>query len=111
MGLFQKKCLPCEGLEKSLDQSEVQKLISQIKNWEVVENRKIKKDFKFKDFKGGMAFVNKVAELAENEQHHPNIYIFYNKVKVELSTYAILGLSEDDFITAAKIDRLENNGT
>ena len=109
MKLHQKKCRPCEGFEKPFDPGEIQKFLSQIKNWELIENKKIKKDFKFKDFKEVMVFVNKVADLAESEQHHPNIYIFYNHVKIELSTHSIGGLSENDFIMAAKIDRLQNN--
>ena len=107
--LTQKKCRPCEGYEKPMDETAITNYISQVKGWEVGENRKIKKDFKFKNFKEVMNFVNKVADLAELEQHHPNIYIFYNHVKFELSTHAIGGLSENDFIMAAKIDELREN--
>lgn len=67
--------------------------------------KKITKKFKFKNFKEAMAFINKVAELAESEGHHPDIFIFYNRVKFELSTHAIGGLSENDFILAAKINK------
>ena len=76
---------------------------SAVPTWEVLDNLRIKKEFKFKDFKEAMVFVNKVAEIAEAEQHHPDISIFYNKVSIELSTHAIGGLSENDFILAAKI--------
>lgn len=77
---------------------------SALQDWELEEAVKIKKEFKFKDFKESMSFVNKVAELAESEGHHPNIFIAYNKVKITLSTRAVKGLSENDFIMAAKID-------
>lgn len=107
--LTQKKCRPCKGYEKPLSGGEIVKYISQVTTWEIIENRKIKKDFKFKNFKEVMNFVNKAADLAELEQHHPNIYIFYNHVKFELSTHVIGGLSENDFIMAAKIDELREN--
>ena len=79
--------------------------LKEIPGWEILEEeRKIKREFKFKDFRSAMAFANKVADLAEAEQHHPNFYIFYNRVTLELWTHAIGGLSENDFIMAAKID-------
>ncbi len=104
--LTQKKCKPCEGYEKPMEAEDIKKYISQVNDWEVVENRKIKKEFRFKDFQETMNFVNRVAELSESENHHPNIYIFYNRVRFELSTHVIHGLSENDFIMAAKIDEL-----
>lgn len=67
---------------------------------------KISKEFKFKDFIGAINFVDNVAGIAEEEGHHPDIYIFYNKVLIELSTHSIGGLSENDFILAAKIDNI-----
>ena len=106
MELAQKKCRPCEGYEKPFGEKETADYILQVRDWEAVDNRKLKKDFKFKNFKEVMNFVNKAADLAQEEQHHPNIYIFFNHVKFELSTHAIGGLSENDFIMAAKIDEL-----
>ena len=76
-------------------------------SWQIIENKKIRREFIFKDFKESVAFVIKVAALAENEGHHPDIYIFYNKVTLELSTHAISGLSENDFILAVKIDKID----
>ncbi|MFX1413650.1 MAG: 4a-hydroxytetrahydrobiopterin dehydratase, partial [Promethearchaeota archaeon] len=67
---------------------------------------RIKKEFSFEDFKESMKFVNKVADLAEEEGHHPNIYIFYDKVILELHTHAIKGLHLNDFVMAAKIDAI-----
>ncbi|MCL4405668.1 MAG: 4a-hydroxytetrahydrobiopterin dehydratase [Firmicutes bacterium] len=66
----------------------------------------IRKEFKFKDFKQAMSFVNKIADVAEAEGHHPDIYIFYSMVRIELTTHAIGGLSENDFILATKINNL-----
>lgn len=74
--------------------------------WQVEDGKKIEKKFKFKDFKEAMSFVNKVAELAETEGHHPDIEISYNKVQIELTTHAIGGLSTNDFIVASKIELL-----
>ena len=74
--------------------------------WEVAEGKKIFRRFSFKNFKEAMAFVNKVADIAESEGHHPDIFVSYNKVKITLFTHAIGGLSENDFILAAKIEKL-----
>lgn len=107
MDLIKKKCVPCEAGTPPLKPDEVQKYLSELKTpWEVLENIKIKKKFNFGDFKETMDFVNKVAEVAETESHHPDIYIFYSKVTIELWTHAIGGLSENDFIIASKIENL-----
>lgn len=75
--------------------------------WKAVEDgKKIRREFKFKDFKAAVGLVNKVASLAEAEGHHPDIFIFYNRVIIDLWTHAVGGLSEKDFIMAAKIDKL-----
>lgn len=84
-----------------------QPLLKQLKlEWEVIENRKIRHEFKFKDFAESMAFVNKVANLAESENHHPNIHIYYSRVVIDLTTHNIKGLSENDFIMAARIENI-----
>ncbi len=75
-------------------------------NWKVIEEKKISRNFKFKDFKESMRFVNEVADIAEGEGHHPDIHIYYNKVDIELITHEVGGLTENDFIVAAKIDRI-----
>lgn len=72
----------------------------------VTVNNKLKKEFKFQDFKEAMDFVNKVAALAETENHHPDIHIFYNRVIIELWTHSVNGLSEKDFILAFKIEKV-----
>ena len=86
---------------------EIQNYLAEVPGWEVCENKKMIKNFTCKNFKAAMAFVNTVADLAEAEGHHPDILIHgWNNVRLELSTHAIGGLSENDFIVAAKIDRL-----
>ncbi|MBM3247870.1 MAG: 4a-hydroxytetrahydrobiopterin dehydratase [Candidatus Omnitrophica bacterium] len=105
--LAQKKCVPCEGGTTPMSSEEANRYISQVMGWQIIEDKKIKKEFKFKDFKGSLDFVNKVGALAEQEQHHPNITIIYNKVNITLSTHAIGGLSQNDFIMAAKINQID----
>ena len=104
--LLKKKCIPCEGRGiKPLDRADVQKYLDKLQNWILDKDaKKISKEFKFKDFIGAINFVERVADVAEMEGHHPDIHINYNKVLLELSTHAIGGLSENDFILAAKID-------
>ena len=75
-------------------------------SWDVVDDMKIVKDFTFMDYRSTIGFVNRVAELAEEEGHHPVMHVFFSKVKIEIWTHAILGLSENDFILASKIDEL-----
>jgi 4a-hydroxytetrahydrobiopterin dehydratase len=106
MDLTQKHCVPCEGGTPPLSPAEVVKYHARIPGWKVLDNRKIIKGFTFKDFKEAMVFVNKVADIAEAESHHPDLHISYDKVRVELWTHAVAGLSENDFILAAKIDAL-----
>jgi len=77
-----------------------------VKGWEIVDGKKLSREFEFKDFKEAMVFVNKVAEVAEAEGHHPDIYIFYSKVRLELWTHSAGGLSENDFTLAEKINKL-----
>ena len=107
MELTQKKCVPCEGGVSPIKGAEIQQYLSQLKNsWEVTDEIKIQCNFAFKDFIEAMKFVNQAADLAEKEGHHPDIHIHYNEVLIVLWTHAIGGLSENDFIVAAKIDAL-----
>lgn len=105
--LTHQKCVPCEGGTKPLTSQEYAPYLSEVGDWKVVEEYKIEKSFKFKNFKEALAFVNKVGSIAEEEQHHPNINLFgWNKVKITLFTHAINGLSVNDFILAAKINKI-----
>lgn len=103
--LTQKKCVPCEGGVPSLDKAAVERLLSQVSGWSL-QGKWISKEFKFKNFIAAMGFVNRVADIAEQEGHHPDIHIHYNLVRFDIWTHAIDGLSENDFILAAKIDAL-----
>jgi len=107
MDLKKKKCIPCEGGIPSLDKEEVKNYLTLVDSaWEDQENKKIERKFHFVNFVHAMKFVNQVAEIAELEGHHPDIHIHYSECKIELWTHAINGLSENDFILAAKIDDL-----
>ncbi len=103
--LLKKKCVPCEGGAVPLSRSDAQDYLDEVPGWTMDEKgQKISKEFKFQDFIGAINFVERVADVAEMEDHHPDIHIHYNKVLLELWTHAIGGLSENDFIVAAKID-------
>ena len=104
--LSDKKCVACEGGTPPFTKEQIAQYLPQVNDWELVDDKKIAKNYKFKDFEEAMAFVNKVAEIAESEGHHPDISISWNKVKLELTTHAIGGLSENDFILAAKVDKV-----
>lgn len=104
MDLKQKHCIPCEGGVLPLEASEVSDYIAKTPGWTAIKNKKIRREFKFKNFLEAMGFVNRIADIAESEGHHPDIYISYNKMVLELATHAIGGLSENDFILAAKIN-------
>ena len=104
--LTQKRCVPCEGGVPPLEKSEVEKLLAQVAGWSLGE-KWITKEFQFKNFVQPLEFVKRVAELAESEGHHPDIHIHYNRVGFDIWTHAIDGLTENDFILAAKINALK----
>ncbi|MCX6747509.1 MAG: 4a-hydroxytetrahydrobiopterin dehydratase [Candidatus Nomurabacteria bacterium] len=105
--LLKKKCIPCEkkGI-KPFDKAEAEDYLAQADGWILDEKiEKISKEYKFADFIGAVNFINLIADIAEEEGHHPDIFLHdYNKVAVTLSTHSIGGLTENDFILAAKID-------
>lgn len=106
--LISKKCVACEGGTPLLDPMVIAELRKQIhNNWNVEGDKKLSRSFKFGDFKEAISFVNRVAVIAEEEQHHPDIFVSYSRVNIELTTHAISGLSENDFIVAAKIDEIQ----
>lgn len=108
MDLASKKCVPCEGGDPPLPRVEVEKLLVEVPDWQLKDDGllKISRSFKFKDFAQALNFVNKVGEIAESEGHHPNICFTWGKVEITLWTHAVGGLSENDFILAAKINNL-----
>ena len=110
--LFKKKCKPCEGGISALDISEIHKYQKKIDGWEVKSNEKkiyfLEKEFKFKNFLNSQKFINEVSKISENEGHHPDILFGWGYAKIKITTHAIEGLSENDFILAAKIDQIIN---
>ncbi|MDP3974018.1 MAG: 4a-hydroxytetrahydrobiopterin dehydratase [Candidatus Daviesbacteria bacterium] len=105
--LTSKKCIPCEEGTPPLTKTEFTPLLKQLKlEWEVIEDKKIKHEFKFESYLNGLEFAQEVGKLAEEEDHHPNIHIYYKRVIINLSTHSIGGLSENDFVLAAKIESL-----
>ncbi|MDP2638395.1 MAG: 4a-hydroxytetrahydrobiopterin dehydratase [Candidatus Levybacteria bacterium] len=108
MDLAQKHCVPCEGGIPPFSEEKENELIKEIPNWILLRDgdHRLRRQFKFNDFKEAINFVNKVAEVANKEDHHPDICIFYNKVQLDLFTHAVGGLSENDFIMASKISKL-----
>lgn len=103
--LTKKHCVPCKNGEGKLSINKIKEYLPAVAGWFLVGDE-IKRDFQFKNFKEAMDFVNKVAGIAESEGHHPDIYIFYNKVNLSLWTHAAKGLTENDFIMAAKTNAL-----
>jgi 4a-hydroxytetrahydrobiopterin dehydratase len=110
--LLNKKCVPCEGKILPLDISEIHKYQKKVDGWDVSENKKkiyfLEKKFVFKNFIDSNNFINKVGETSEEEGHHPDISFGWGYAKIIITTHAIEGLSENDFILAAKIDHIFN---
>jgi len=101
------KCVPCQTGGMPLNGEAIEKLLGRLaQGWKVTEQRCLEKEYKFKNFRLALDFVNKVGELAESEGHHPDIYLAWGKVRVKLWTHKINGLHNNDFILAAKIDKL-----
>lgn len=103
--LTNKKCKPCEGGTPPLPQDEINRLLRQLNGW-TQDAGLIGKSFDFTNYYQTIAFVNAVAWLAHREDHHPDLHVGYNRCRIEYSTHAIKGLSENDFICAAKVDAL-----
>ena len=110
--LLKKKCVPCEGGVIPFDVSEIHKYQKKVDGWSIIKNDKdtylLEKNFNFKNFKDSETFINKVGEISEIEDHHPDISFGWGYAKINITTHAIEGLSENDFILAAKIDQIIN---
>ena len=110
--LLNKKCIPCEGGVLPFDISEIHKYQKKVDGWDILKNEKKKfylyKKYKFKNFLESQIFINKVGETSENEGHHPDVLFGWGYAEIKITTHAIEGLSENDFILAAKIDQLTN---
>jgi 4a-hydroxytetrahydrobiopterin dehydratase len=110
--LTKKKCAPCEGGVLPFDTSEIHKYQKKVDGWDILKNEKkifyLYKKYNFKNFLESQNFINKVGRISENEGHHPDISFGWGYAEIKITTHAIEGLSENDFILAAKIDQLSN---
>lgn len=104
--LSSRQCVPCRGGVPPLQGEEIQRLLSQLNGWEVAREHHLKKNYAFSNFAEALKFVNRVGELAEEQGHHPDICFGWGKVEVTIWTHKIDGLTESDFILAAKINEL-----
>src|SRR5579872_4585688 len=104
--LANKHCVPCKGGTPPLAGAELDQLSAQLPDWKVMEGHHLERAYKFPDFVTALAFVNKIGEVAEREGHHPDLTLGWGRVGVVTYTHSIKGLSESDFILAAKIDQL-----
>ena len=105
MSLAEKQCVACRGDTPPLRGAELENLKSQVTGWQVIKEHHLTKNFTFPDFKKALDFVNQVGAIAEQEGHHPDLHLAWGKVGVEIWTHKIDGLTESDFVLAAKIDR------
>ena len=104
--LAKKNCIPCKGGIAPLKGTKLDDLLEKLKNdWKIIKAHHLEKEFSFKNFKEALDFTVKVGELAENQDHHPDIFLTWGKVKVTIWTHKIDGLTESDFIFAAKADK------
>jgi len=110
--LTKKKCVPCEDGVIPFDISEIHKYQKKVDGWEVIKNNNdiffLSKKFNFKNFLDSQSFINHVGKISEDEGHHPDISFGWGYAEIKITTHAIEGLSENDFILAAKIDQLIN---
>jgi 4a-hydroxytetrahydrobiopterin dehydratase len=108
MSLAERKCVPCEGGVMPLFRPRAEELLKEIPGWALaVDGKSIARKYLFPDFARALAFVDRVGSIAEQEGHHPDIALSWGRVDISLSTHSIGGLSENDFVLAAKIDALE----
>ena len=105
--LRERKCKPCEGGTEPLPESAARALLADVRGWELVEGKALRKTVKCKDFLDAVGLIQRIAPIAEAEGHHPDLHLTgYKRLTIELSTHSIGGLSENDFILAAKLDPL-----
>jgi 4a-hydroxytetrahydrobiopterin dehydratase len=108
--LADRSCTPCRKGTPPLAAEAVQGLLGELEGWEAVQGHHLARTFRFPDFKEALAFVNRVGEVAEAERHHPELVLNWGRVEVRVWTHSIDGLSESDFVLAAKVDRLARDG-
>jgi 4a-hydroxytetrahydrobiopterin dehydratase len=105
--LTEKHCSSCEGKVDALAGEDLKRYASETPDWEIVDGHHVRRTLTFPDFVEALLFVNRIGEVAEREGHHPDISLSYGKVEVQIYTHAVDGLTENDFILASKIDKLE----
>lgn len=106
-GLANKECAPCKGGTLPLKGAELAALLTELgSGWQVTAENRLEKEYRFKDFRGALEFTNRVGELAETQGHHPDIHLAWGRVRLVIWTHKIGGLTESDFILAARADRL-----
>lgn len=105
--LSAKECVPCKSGGSPLPDNSIKELLCRLNNEWTVQNSRLRKTYRFKNFAEALAFTNKVGALAEQQQHHPDIFLSWGKVIIELYTHKIKGLHENDFILAAKVDAMD----
>ena len=108
--LASRRCVPCKEGTRPLTEREYAPLLEQLDGWQVVEGHHVSKTYKFKNFKEALAFVNRVGDVAEGEGHHPDITFTWGRARIDIWTHSVGGLSESDFVLAAKIDELAAAG-
>jgi 4a-hydroxytetrahydrobiopterin dehydratase len=108
MSLSEKTCIPCREGVPALPGEELEKLKAQVPGWQVVEGHHLLKVYTFPNFRTALDFVNRAGEIAETEGHHPDLLLSWGKVEVKIWTHKIDGLTESDFILAAKIEQLHH---
>ena len=104
--LAERQCVPCRGGVPPLTAEQIQPLIAELQSWQVINGHHLQKAYRFKNFRETLDFVNRVGELAEEQGHHPDICFGWGKADITIWTHKIDGLTESDFVLAAKIDRL-----
>lgn len=102
--LASRKCVPCESGAAPLKGTALQELARQVSNWRIVDEHHLEREWRFRDFAQALAFVNRVGTIAEQEQHHPEITFTWGRAAIRIWTHSVGGLSEADFVLAAKID-------
>ena len=108
MSLAEKKCDACVNAERSLNESEYAPLLAQIKGWNIDDKRHLQKSFKTKDFKEALDLANQIGAIAEEEGHHPDLLVRWGELRIDMWTHKVDGLTEADFVLAAKVDRIRS---
>ena len=104
--LAERQCVPCRGGVPPLKGEEIRNLLAELPTWEAIDEHHLRREYRFKDFRQALDFVNRVGELAESQGHHPDICFGWGRAEITIWTHKIDGLTESDFVLAAKIDTL-----